>query len=63
MIRLQDHALCLLPVLSAATGARHESGACGVLEHLTDTLVGLGGALEVLVGADLLANLLTLWTH
>jgi hypothetical protein len=59
-IRLEDHALLRLPALSAATGARHESGACGMLENLTDTLVGLGGALKVLVGADLLANLLTL---
>lgn len=34
--------------------------ASGVLKHLTDTLVGLCRALEVLVGADLLADLLTL---
>jgi hypothetical protein len=31
-----------------------------VLENLTDTLVGLGRALEVLESADLLANFLTL---
>lgn len=31
-----------------------------MLKHLTDALVGLGGALEVLVGANLLADLLTL---
>lgn len=31
-----------------------------MLEHLADTLVGLGRALEVLVGTDLLADLLTL---
>jgi hypothetical protein len=31
-----------------------------VLEHLSHTLVGLGGALEVLRGADLLADILGL---
>jgi hypothetical protein len=58
-IRLQDHALCLL-LAPGATAARHESGTGGVLEDLTNALVRLGGALKVLVGADLLANLLTL---
>lgn len=37
-----------------------ERGASSVLKHLTDTLVGLCRTLEVLVGADLLADLLTL---
>lgn len=47
---------------AAATLARQESSAGGVLEHLADTLIGLGRALEVLVGANLLADLLTLKT-
>lgn len=55
---LQDQAL-LVAALAAA--AREESGARGVLENLTDTLVGPGRALEVLVGTNLLADLLTLW--
>jgi hypothetical protein len=33
-----------------------------VLEHLSDALVGLGGALEVLRGANLLADILGLET-
>lgn len=57
---LQDKALVLLA--AAATLARQESSTGGVLEHLADTLVGLGRALEVLVGANLLADLLTLKT-
>lgn len=32
-----------------------------MLKHLADTLVGLGRALEVLVGTNLLADLLTLF--
>lgn len=32
----------------------------GVLKHLPDTLVGLGRAFEILVGTNLLADLLTL---
>lgn len=55
--RLQDAALL---VLGAAT-AREQSSAGGVLEDLVDALVGLGGALEVLVGTNLLADLLTLF--
>lgn len=35
-------------------------GARSVLKHLADTLVGLCRTLEVLVGTDLLADLLTL---
>lgn len=31
-----------------------------MLKHLTDALVGLGGTLKVLVGTDLLADLLAL---
>lgn len=40
-----------------------EGGAGGGLEDLPDTLVGPGRALQVLVGADLLANFLTLLTR
>ena len=57
MAHLQHHALVLL---AGTTAARQQSGASGVLEDLADTLVGLGRALEVLVGTNLLANLLTL---
>ncbi len=54
---LQDAALL---VLGAAT-ARKQSSAGGVLENLVDALVGLGGALEVLVGTNLLADFLSLF--
>lgn len=37
-----------------------KSSSCRVLEHLADTLVGLGRALEVLVGVDPLPESLTL---
>jgi len=47
-------------VLLGAAGLGEKCGAGSVLENLTDTLIGLGRALEVLVGTDLLANLLTL---
>lgn len=47
-------------LLAAAPAAREQSGAGGMLKHLADTLVRLGGALEVFVGADLLADFLTL---
>lgn len=46
-------------MLGAAT-AREQSSAGGMLENLTDTLVGLGRALEVLVSGNLLTNLLAL---
>lgn len=54
---LQDQALVLL----AAAFPLQQSSASGVLKHLPDTLVGLGRALEVLVGTNLLANFLTLF--
>ena len=54
---LQNAALL---VLGAAT-ARKQSSAGGVLENLVDAFVGLGRALEVLVGTNLLANLLSLF--
>lgn len=45
---------------AAGTVAGQESCARSVLEHLPNTLVGLGGTLQVLVGTNLLADLLTL---
>lgn len=54
--RLQNQAL--LAALSTLSG--QESGAgCG-FEDFTDTLVGLCGAFEILVGTNLLSDLLTL---
>jgi hypothetical protein len=41
-----------------ATGEQSSTGS--VLENFADALVGLGGALEVFVGTNLLADLLTL---
>jgi hypothetical protein len=54
LVALQNNALLLLLLLG------QKSGACGVFENLTDTLIRLCGTLKVLVGADLLANFLTL---
>lgn len=53
---LQDSALALL---LACLGQKGSAG--GSLEDFTDTLVGPGRAFEVLVGADLLADFLTLY--
>ena len=47
---LQDRALLLLLL------PREQRGASGVLEHFANAFVGLGGALKVLLGADLLAD-------
>ena len=55
-ICLQDEALVLL----ATALLRQKRGAGSVLKHLADTLVGLCRTLKVLVGTDLLADLLTL---
>lgn len=44
----------------AATFLGEEGSAGGVLKDLADALVGLRGTLEVLVCADLLADLITL---
>lgn len=52
---LQDHATALLLALPGEQG-----GARGVLKHLSHTLVGLGRALEVLLCANLLADILSL---
>ena len=54
MVSLQDNALLLLLLLAQECSTR------GMLENLTDTLIRLCGALEILVGANLLANFLTL---
>jgi hypothetical protein len=51
---LQDQALVLLLLFG------QESCSRGRLEHLADAMVGLGRAFEIFVGADLLANFLTL---
>lgn len=53
---LEDQALVALGPL----GAGQERGAGCVLEHLPHALVGLGRALEVFVGTDLLADFLAL---
>ena len=55
---LQDRALALLAGLALAD--LQEGSAGSGLEDLTDTLIGTGRALEVLVGTNLLADLLTL---
>lgn len=52
---LQNEALLALAALSS-----EESSAGGRFKHLTHTVVGLGRAFEILVGADLLADFLTL---
>lgn len=56
-VNLDDQALL---ALAALTG--QESSTSGRLKDLTHTVVGLGRAFEILVGADLLANFLTLVT-
>ena len=53
---LQDEALLL--ALAGLPG--EQGGARGVLEHLPHALVCLGGALQVLGSANLLANILGL---
>ncbi len=55
---LQNRALALLAGLALAD--LQEGSAGSGLEDLTDTLVGTGRALQVLVGTNLLADLLTL---
>ena len=51
---LQDLALLLLLLPGEQCGTR------GVLKHLSHTFVGLGGALEVFLGSNLLADVLGL---
>ena len=52
---LQD---CALGLLLLFPGEQRSS--CGMLEYLPDTLVGLRRALEVLLGTNLLADILGL---
>ena len=54
MVSLQNNALLLVLLLG------QECSTSSMLENLTDTLIRLCGALEILVGANLLANFLTL---
>ena len=49
--RLGDDALALL-----FPGLLEESRPCREFEHLTDTLIGLGRALKVLGGLDVVGN-------
>lgn len=51
----------LLPSLSVLL--REQSRASGVFEDFADALVGLGRALEIFVGTDLLADLLSLFVE
>lgn len=55
LTHLQDCALGLLLLFPGEQGS-----SCGVLEYLPDTLVGLRRALEVLLGTNLLADILGL---
>lgn len=48
-------------MLLAAAFSLQQSSASGMLKHFPDTLVGLGRALEVLVGANLLPYFLSLF--
>jgi hypothetical protein len=57
-LSLQNHALRLLTALTLDSLEEGSSG--GSFEDFTDTLVGAGRALQVLVGANLLADFLTL---
>lgn len=57
---LQKQALAALLAALLAGAGLEQSRAGGGLEDLADTLVGTGRALKVLVGTDLLADLLTL---
>lgn len=58
---LQDQALALGLAAAATLSDLQQSCASGGLEDLLNTVTCTGGALEVLVGTDLLADLLTLY--
>lgn len=60
LIRLENQAALARLAASLALNGLQESSTSGSLEDFTDTLVGAGGALKVLVGTDLLADFLTL---
>lgn len=57
---LQDRAL-FLAAAAAGLGDLQEGSASGSLEDFLDTLICAGRALQVLVGANLLADFLTLY--
>lgn len=57
---LQNQALLLAALLATAGSSLEQSRTGSGLKDLADTLVGTGRALKVLVGTDLLADLLTL---
>lgn len=60
LVRLENQAALALLAASLALDGLQESSTSGSLEDLTNTLVGAGRALEVLVGTNLLADFLTL---
>jgi hypothetical protein len=60
LVRLENQANLARLAASLALDGLQESSTSGSLEDFTDTLVGAGRALKVLVGTNLLANLLTL---
>lgn len=60
LVRLENQAALARLAASLARNGLQESSTSGSLEDFTDTLVGAGGALKVLVGTDLLADFLTL---
>jgi hypothetical protein len=60
LVRLENQATLARLAASLALGGLQESSTSGSLEDFADTLVGAGRALEVLVGANLLADFLTL---
>jgi len=58
VIGLQNQTFLVLLLLG------QESCTCSVLENFTDTLVGLGGTLKILVGPNLLSDFLALlWAN
>lgn len=60
LVRLENQAALTRLAASLALNGLQESSTSGSLEDFTDTLVGTGRALKVLVGTDLLADFLTL---
>lgn len=60
LVRLENQATLARLAASLALSGLQESSTSGSLEDFADTLVGAGRALEVLVGANLLADFLTL---
>jgi hypothetical protein len=60
LVSLENQATLARLAASLALSGLQESSTSGSLEDFADTLVGAGRALEVLVGANLLADFLTL---